>query len=67
MYSQLYGAFAELRKGVALPAGYTPPAARELKQDDRVTNFYGGMSYDHARGPAGGTPPPPAPNGSPSN
>jgi len=68
MYSQLYGAFAELRQGIPQPAANTPqpPQQPQAKGNDRLTNFYGGMSYDHARGPGGATPPPPAPNGSPT-
>ncbi len=71
VYSQIYGQLSKLRNQVAAPAGNSPPAANNNPpppqnggRDNRITDFYGGMSYDHARGPGGASPPPPAPGGS---
>ncbi len=59
LYSQLYGLLSDLRQRVNAPqdemmAAMTNPPQR----DDRVTNFYGGMNYQHFN-----SPPPPGPGG----
>lgn len=65
LYSQLYGTFQQLRQGIpqAAQASIPNPPPPQGK-DDRATNFFANMSYDHARGPtapAGAQPPPRGP------
>ncbi len=58
-YSMLYGTLSDLRKAVnPPPADSTAGADTGPRRDDRVTNFYGGMPYEHVMGP-GAQPPAP--------
>ena len=58
-YSMLYGMLSDLRQAVNPPPGDTMAAGTNgPERDNRVTNFYGGMPYDHVMAPNG---PPPAP------
>jgi hypothetical protein len=58
MYSQLYGALSQLRQTVQPPTDNLIAASNNgPTRDNRVTDYFGGMSYNHVNPP----PPPPRP------
>ena len=60
IYSRLYAALSDLRRRVG-PTGEAVVAAAEKgpKRDQRVTDFFSGMSYEHLQPPKASTPAPP--------